>query len=94
MIIGERYKIAVTMNQAVSAYWMNVRGVSTCASMKAHQAAVLRYIGYNGVPRSPMPTYDDPTYSDASLVVIILIRTINFKCTPKLHDYPRLTYRY
>lgn len=55
---GERYDFVITADQAVGAYWMQVRGLGECGEARAQQLAIVRYARGPYQPRSQAPTYD------------------------------------
>lgn len=44
---GERFDVIVNANQDIDNYWIRFRGMLSCARNKAHQVAVLHYVGAN-----------------------------------------------
>ncbi|XP_058126517.1 uncharacterized protein LOC131285323 [Anopheles ziemanni] len=72
-ISGERYDFVLTANQTPGNYWVRVRGIGFCNSMRVEDFAILSYItGDEGMdpgltveqtlafPKQPVPAYDEP----------------------------------
>lgn len=55
---GERYDFVIQADQAVGAYWIQLRGLGECGIKRAQQLAILRYARGPYQPASPAPTYD------------------------------------
>lgn len=55
---GERYDFVITADQAVGAYWIQVRGLGECGTKRAMQLGVLRYARGPYQPATQQPTYD------------------------------------
>ncbi|XP_034840580.1 uncharacterized protein stw [Maniola hyperantus] len=55
---GERYDFVITANQAVEAYWIQLRGLGECGIKRAQQLAILRYARGPYQPSSQPPSYD------------------------------------
>lgn len=51
---GERYDFVINTDQIPGAYWIQLRGLDSCASTL--QLAVLQYVGESSTPRTNEPT--------------------------------------
>ncbi|XP_058056326.1 uncharacterized protein LOC131207717 [Anopheles bellator] len=75
-ISGERYDFVLTANQPPGNYWLRVRGIGFCNSMRVEDFAIVSYITDDGdgrgteaglsmvqtlaFPRQRIPSYDEP----------------------------------
>ncbi|OAD62113.1 Laccase-5 [Eufriesea mexicana] len=57
-LAGERYDFVINTNKTPSAYWIQIRGLNSCASIL--QLAVLQYVGELSTPSTNEPTSTDP----------------------------------
>lgn len=55
---GERYDFVINADQAVGAYWVQLRGLGECGIKRVQQLAILRYARGPYQPASAAPTYD------------------------------------
>lgn len=54
---GERYDFVINADQAVGAYWIQVRGLGECGIKGVQQLAILRYARGPYQPSTQPPTY-------------------------------------
>lgn len=57
-VAGERYDFVITADQAVGAFWMQLRGLGECGIKRTQQLAILRYARGPYQPATQAPTYD------------------------------------
>ncbi|XP_076641104.1 uncharacterized protein LOC143352475 [Halictus rubicundus] len=54
---GERYDFVINTNQTPGAYWIQLRGLESCAHDEIQQLAILQYVNASTTPFTEKPTY-------------------------------------